>query len=317
MNEVIVSRGRKPFAAVSISNFISKHPETSEMSINDSYALYQEENEKSDSKSVAFNTFKVNFYSKTFKNNIIPSIYDIKPVVKSSNILSLKDQFKRVETYVQIVVEGNMSALYIGGDSSIGKTDTVDKALVALNAPYIVYQGGSKGVSELVQILYNNREEKIIVFDDFDSIFKNKACRDVLKCAMNDTKKRIISWVDNTKRNKKNSVPSQFTFTSGIIIISNVTRIDKAIRSRMQVSIVHATKEESLEWVKDHFDTFVEGVPMKLKIEVYEFIKLNINKFKMMNYRIFKNVLMDRLIDYKMNNNDGIWKKIALSSANF
>jgi hypothetical protein len=319
MSKNEVSRGRKPFAATSIGDFLRARPDAQGLSLEDAYNLYAEYNVTNNGRIVAYNTFKVNFCSRDFKKALklpaMPANFQA-PVAKNPQ-MSLQAQFYRLQAYISIVADKNISALYIGGDSSIGKSHVVEETLKTLGTKYVLYQGGNKGASELVQLLYMNRNDMVIVFDDFDSIFKNKACRDILKCAMDDTKVKTISWIDNTKRAKKNIVPNQFEFTSSIIVVSNVTKIDKAIRSRMQVSIIQTTKEEALEWIKAHFSTFVEDLPMEFKMEVYEFAKANLGKFKAMNYRIFKNILLDYLIDVKMNNKDGTWKAAALGSANF
>ena len=131
-----------------------------------------------------------------------------------------------------MIVDGNVNSLYVYGTSGSGKTYTVQKTLKEKNAQYRIFSGGVKGTRELVKLLYTYRDDMILVFDDFDSVMKNKEQKNILKIALQDEKIRTITYVDLSKRPKRDLVPNTFEFTSGIIFVSNQRRIDSAIKSR-------------------------------------------------------------------------------------
>ena len=305
----IKTRGRKPFAADSIDAFTeaTRHLNFATMQKNEIFAEYQNWAETNNHKSVSYVTFSKFFSNFNGSGNVnSPSLV--------CNTLTLNQQFSLLKEYVGLVVDGILKSVYIQGEPGIGKTETVQKELANLNANYSYFGGGVKGSYELAKILYDNRKGKVIVFDDFDSIFKSKTQVDILKIALQDKDVRQITWVDGTKRNKGDKIPTTFEFTSSVIFISNRTRLDPAIKSRCKIMSFKATKIDILDYIKDNFGTFLTGVPIAIKMEVYEFMRQNINSLSRVDFRIFKFAVADRLLDMKSGITNGRWKTIILSN---
>jgi hypothetical protein len=177
-----VGMGRKPFVSEAVEQFkiANSHVDFTDTSIMSAYNLYRDWAQMTGKKEVSYVSFL-----HTFEAPEAP--------VKKENLLSLTEQFDLLERYVKIVDSGILKALYVHGEPGIGKTLTVEKLLPKTNDKYQYFSGGVKGSYELAKILYNNREGKVLIFDDFDSVFKTQTQVDVLKIALQNKPVRTSS----------------------------------------------------------------------------------------------------------------------------
>jgi hypothetical protein len=168
--------------------------------------------------------------------------------------------FDDVDAYVDMVVNKIQPSLIICGAPGIGKTYGITKRIkdsglksiepipipdddediedqdIVLNAEtdgdWVHIKGASTAFGLYMSLFkYKN---KLIVYDDCDSIFDDKNAVNLLKGALDSSDKRIISWVSKTTTSKKAEVPQRFEFTGRIIFISNLNAkdLDSAIRNR-------------------------------------------------------------------------------------
>jgi hypothetical protein len=170
--------------------------------------------------------------------------------------------FDDVDAYVDMVINKIQPSLIICGAPGIGKTYGITKRIkdsglksidpidlpdatdiedlddqdAVLNAEtdgdWVHIKGASTAFG-LYMSLFKYRN-KLIVYDDCDSIFKDKNAVNLLKGALDSSDKRIISWVSKTTTSKKAEVPQRFEFTGRIIFISNLNAkdLDSAVRNR-------------------------------------------------------------------------------------
>lgn len=310
MSDTIV-RGRKPYVQAHFEEFASKNKKVSNVSPAEAYDIYSAWVARTNARAISESSFV-----KLFKSANPDAGMKATPKAHTSR-MSLVEQFDTLEQYVRIMTQGVINALYVYGAPGTGKTETVVRSLQKHNAAYEYFQGGVKDTYSIAKILYENRNNKIIVFDDFDSIFKVKGAVDILKTALQDHEKRTITWADGTKRTKKDSIPRKFEFTSAVIFVSNRPRVDAALKDRSMIVNIEASKVEILEWVHLHFDTFMPKIPLSVKTVVYDFIKANIGRFSTMSYRVFKKALCDYLVCESRGLDDNYWKKVVLQNADF
>lgn len=302
------NRGRKAFVQENFNEFLNNNKKLSKLSTNEAFDLYCSWASKNNSKVMS----EASFYKK-FKAEVPSTAHE---VVKSSK-MSLVEQFDTLEQYVRIMTDGVINSLFVYGAPGVGKTETVKRSLQKFGASFKYVQGGIKDSYSAAKILYENRENKIIVFDDFDTLFKIKGAVDLLKVALQDHPSRTITWADGTKRTKRDSIPQEFEFTSSVIVISNRPRIDPSLKDRSMIVNISAEKIEILEWIHLHFDTFLPDMPMEFKNTVYEFMKANIGRFSSISYRVFKKAMCDFLVCRGRGMEGNYWKKIVLQNADF
>lgn len=100
--------------------------------------------------------------------------------------------FERIDAAVANVKKGKTKALLITGDPGIGKSFTVKKAMKGLDHEFI--KGGVSSATALYRKLFAvNKKDRIIVFDDTDSILEDKDAVNILKAAL-DTTDNEVSW---------------------------------------------------------------------------------------------------------------------------
>ena len=134
------------------------------------------------------------------------------------------ENLELIKKYVDILFATEVSSLIIKGPSGIGKTEGVLSKLKELNLEedrHFVYITGYMTPLSLYNILGKSRileEPKLLIFDDIDSILKNKACISLLKSALAEARgKRIVSYESTSTKVESNS----FEFTGTVILIVN------------------------------------------------------------------------------------------------
>jgi hypothetical protein len=147
----------------------------------------------------------------------------------------------------------------------------------------------------LYELLFIHRH-KLLIFDDFDSVFKDDDSINLLKAALDTYPIREISKM--TKGNSFNSlgmsdaqmqdeyeitgkVPNQFKFSGNIIFISNIheDRFDKALISRALHVEVRLTKAQMIERMHKLMLEIRPEVPVEFKLEALHHLEFLTNNF--------------------------------------
>ena len=165
-------------------------------------------------------------------------------------------KFRALEDHVNLFAKGLWFALLVNGDPGSGKTTTVKACLVshglAEGKDFIVATGYSTPLSLYKNLYLNNG--RIIVFDDCDSVLTNKTTLGILKGALDDKDRRVVSY-DSTSE-KLGSIPNSFEFTGRVLIITNETFDTndtdlKAVLNRCQHFQLRLTFKEKIDFTKN------------------------------------------------------------------
>jgi len=160
--------------------------------------------------------------------------------------------FDDLATYVDMVINGAMNSLLLTGQSGVGKSFIVMEQLeghgLKRNEDFFRITGKTSAAGLYTSLYENN--DKMLIYDDCDSVFKDENAENVLKGALDTSRTREISWnvAAQLKTASKVSIPKKFDFTGKIIFISNVPRkkINSAIRSRAFMLEIALSKEDML-----------------------------------------------------------------------
>ncbi len=183
--------------------------------------------------------------------------------------MSWRKKFQILEKYIKGMVNNMVQSIYLYGSPGSGKSKTTIDTLDAEKVDYKVYKGGVKGTDELVQLLYNNRDNTIMVFDDFDSVRKNKDQVNILKGALENQPVREVTWVAKAKSGF--NFPPKFEFSSGIIFISNDPKLDSALASRSINIEISLNSDQMIDKMNATLAEFMPEVPMNIKKKALDY----------------------------------------------
>lgn len=221
------------------------------------------------------------------------------------------DVFELIREKVIQVAKGKANSLIITGQSGIGKTYDVTKALTDIGLKPdkdYVFNKGNISAAGLFEELFVNHD-KLIVFDDCDSVFADV---NTLKSALDSYPEREVtrklkthfstvgmtmndilanyygdpSMADDkgkVKKENKGKLPKTFIFTGRVIFISNLKQkeIDSALITRASASIdVDLTHQEVIERLRKVMESMKPEVPLNMRYEV-----LHLVDFLTMNYK--------------------------------
>ena len=189
------------------------------------------------------------------------------------------EMFSNLERLTKMVGKGIQPSLVITGSAGTGKTHLVKQTLSDMGfteSTDFVHFKGRATAAGLFITLYEN-EDKIIVLDDCDSVFKDDDAVNILKAALDSYDTRKISYI-STKVLKDTygaEVPRHFEFSGKIIFISNIrqSKLDEAIRSRSFVADVELTTEQMFARMEQLSTKMESSIPQQAKDEALAIMK--------------------------------------------
>jgi len=149
------------------------------------------------------------------------------PVVKLTEAeieQKLSEKFNAQATMVRATVAGKNKSMIISGPAGVGKSYGVGQILDNATQVYSTFIKGFVRATGLYKTLYEFRNKgSVIVFDDADSIFNDDISLNLLKAACDTSKKRVISWLSETRMEDEEGerMPRSFEFEGSIIFITN------------------------------------------------------------------------------------------------
>ncbi len=194
-------------------------------------------------------------------------------------------------------------------ENQISSDDTEDeieaKILGSMEKPgdYVLIKGFSTPKA-LYRTLYENRN-KIIVFDDCDSVLRDPTGANLLKAALDSYDERWVSW--RTEGPVQDDLPEVFPFNGSVIFISNKPqhKLDQAVRTRAFVIDLEMTVEQRIERMRKVLPEILPQYEMKEKQEALDFLESFKDIATEINFRTLINVIKIRVANSKN------WKDLA------
>ena len=145
----------------------------------------------------------------------------------------LRERFEILEDMTRAVKKGEVRAMIVSGAPGVGKSFGVEKVLskhdlladVAQNSKLKKYEivKGAMSAIGLYKELYEFSDKKcILVFDDCDSVLLDDLALNILKAALDTSKKRTIHWNTDSRSLIAEGVPNSFDFNGGAVFITNI-----------------------------------------------------------------------------------------------
>lgn len=245
----------------------------------------------------------------------------------------IAERFEILEDFTDAVIAGDDHSLIISGPAGLGKSFTVEQKLREWDPEannYVIIKGYVRPTG-LYKLLFDYREEnKIIVFDDADSLFFDDTCLNFLKAVCENHDRRTVSYLSEAKMVSEISgevLPRSFEFKGRIIFISNydfdamITKSHKlgphlqAMMSRSQyLDLSMKTRRDCVIRIIQVLNTglFEDlGMTENEQDEIIQFIFDNMNTLREISLRTAL-----KIASIRRNAREGKdWKKIATIAA--
>jgi hypothetical protein len=215
---------------------------------------------------------------------------------KAKPYFSVPERFDFITKFVQLIAKKKVNSFILTGSGGLGKTHTVIETLkkaglkedTATEIGDFVTIRGYSTAKALYRTLWE-QNNKVILFDDADSVHKDPIGANILKAALGSEEKRIISW--GAEFPESESLPNRFEFKGRVVFISNLSQnqFPQALLSRsMRVDLTLNTGEK-LDRIRQVFDE-IKGT-VNEKAEVLAFIDEYAEVASDLNIRSALNVL--------------------------
>lgn len=138
----------------------------------------------------------------------------------------LDERFRMIDVLANASCLGKVRSLVVSGPAGLGKSHAVETAVRKYDPEEeksIIAKGFVRPTG-LYLLLHEYRHKgNVIVLDDADSIFADQDALNILKGALDTTKKRVISWRSETSMvdSKDKPVDRSFEYEGTVIFITN------------------------------------------------------------------------------------------------
>jgi DNA-binding NarL/FixJ family response regulator len=142
-----------------------------------------------------------------------------------------RQRFEVLKDMTKAVKEGTVRAMIVTGPPGVGKSFGVEEVLnrddlfdqIGNRKPkYEVVKGAMSAVGLYAKLYEYSEKGNVIVFDDCDSVLLDDLSLNILKAALDTSKKRTISWNTDSRLLRSEGVPDKFEFKAGAIFITNI-----------------------------------------------------------------------------------------------
>jgi hypothetical protein len=123
--------------------------------------------------------------------------------------------------------------MIVTGPPGVGKSFGVEKVLSKHDVfadvandqklkKYEVVKGAMSAIGLYSKLYHFSEKKNILVFDDCDSVLMDDLSLNILKAALDTSKKRMIHWNTDSRLLRSEGVPNSFEFKGGAIFITNI-----------------------------------------------------------------------------------------------
>ena len=222
----------------------------------------------------------------------------------------LRDRFQILTDMTKAVKQGLVRAMIVSGPPGVGKSFGVEEVLqkddlfntLAEKKPrYEVVKGAMSAIGLYAKLFEYSKKGNVLVFDDCDSILMEDLSLNILKGALDSSKRRFISWNTDSRILRSEGIPDRFEFCGAAIFITNIkfehVRSKKlrdhldALESRCHyIDLQMDTNREKIlrirQIVGDGMLNDRDGLSEIAKDEVVQFITDNQSKLRELSLRM-------------------------------
>jgi hypothetical protein len=240
----------------------------------------------------------------------------------------MREEIAKFSKSIEMLTRGTANdawSLLLMGEAGQGKTQGVVDTLNASGAKWAGIKGSTSAIG-IYKYFYEHRDCDVIVIDDSDAVFESEEAANILKAAMDSQADRRITWSKQNTNLQAMGIPSEFSITARVIIITNKDlehvegkRMSKAQRI-MKPVVDRAPKFKTglpnREWEIEYFLMMFEaneimcfeerGMSNEARQEIIDFVVENSESFGSLSFR-----LLDKICGF-YNEMPTMWKDFSL-----
>ena len=143
----------------------------------------------------------------------------------------LAERFQILNDMTKAVKEGAVRAMIVSGPPGVGKSHGVEAVLAKADLfntladrkpKYEIVKGAMSAIGLYAKLYEFADRGNVVVFDDCDSILLEDLSLNILKGALDSSKRRFISWNTDSRLLRSEGVPNRFEFKGSAIFITNI-----------------------------------------------------------------------------------------------
>jgi len=143
----------------------------------------------------------------------------------------LRERFEILNLMTAAVKAGDVRAMIVTGPPGVGKSHGVQETLAKDdmfatlgNRPpkYEFVKGAMSAVGLYAKLYQYSAKDEVLVFDDCDSILLDDLSLNILKAALDSSKRRMIHWNTDSRSLRQEGIPHSFEYKGGAIFITNL-----------------------------------------------------------------------------------------------
>lgn len=175
-------------------------------------------------------------------------------------------RFQILKDMTMAVKAGDVRAMIVTGPPGVGKSFGVEEVLAKddlfdlmgqRKPKYEIVKGAMSAIGLYSKLYKYSDPKSILVFDDCDSILLDDVALNILKAALDSSKKRTISWNTDSRLLRSEGVPDKFDFKGGAIFITNL-KFENVRSKKLQEHL--AALESRCHYIDLRMDTDREKV---------------------------------------------------------
>ncbi len=221
----------------------------------------------------------------------------------------IKERFTILEDMTKGVRKGDVRAMIVSGPPGVGKSFGVEAVLTKddlfdkmgeRKPRYEIVKGAMSAIGLYSKLYEFSNKGNVLVFDDCDSVLLDELSLNILKAALDSSKKRTISWNTDSRILRSEGIPNSFEFCGSAIFITNIkfehVRSKKlrdhldALESRCHYLdlTIDTTREKILRIKQIVGDGMLDVYDLEdhAKDEVVQFIEVNKDKMRELSLRM-------------------------------
>lgn len=143
----------------------------------------------------------------------------------------LRERFTILTDMTKAVKSGDVRAMIVSGPPGVGKSFGVEEVLAKdglfdtlgeRKPRYEVVKGAMSALGLYAKLYEYSDAKNVLVFDDCDSILMEDLSLNILKGALDSSKKRYIAWNTDSRLLRSEGIPDRFEFKGAAIFITNI-----------------------------------------------------------------------------------------------